>query len=107
MQTNADVDNVWVAALSNEQVDDSMPTNPSEEERDNYGNDADVVMTIARSDVNGLIAEKGDFTYAERTQAKFVTQIEEIVADMLQLGNHDTSSGIKSASARFLDTIVM
>lgn len=46
----------------NEQNDNTMDTTQSKKELASYGNDADVIMTIAGSETKVLIAEKADRT---------------------------------------------
>lgn len=84
-----------------------MHSTPSRNKFENYGNDAAVMMTIARSKVNGLISDFVDRVYSERTQAEVQTQIEEALVDMLPLGNNAVSTGLKTASVRFLETTII
>lgn len=46
------------------------------------------MMTIAKSELSGWIAEEEDCIYAEHTQAEAQTQIEKTLVEMLQLGNN-------------------
>lgn len=48
-----------------------------------------------------------DRNYAEQTQEKRQTEIEETLVKMLQLGNSSASNGMKTALARFLESIVI
>lgn len=82
IKTEADVERASVSALSDEQNDDPMHTKPSEQELANYGNDADVMMTSARCEIKGFIANEVDRFYVECTQAGVQTQIEESLVDM-------------------------
>lgn len=45
IETDADAERAWVAALSDEQIGDPMHTSFLKNVHANYGNDADVMMT--------------------------------------------------------------
>lgn len=70
IQTEADVERVSVAALSNEQIDDPMHSSPSEDEVENYDSDANFMLKIAKSRTKGLTASKSNCIYAKRIQAR-------------------------------------
>lgn len=53
-----------------------MHTTLSEDELESYENDAEVMATIARNKITGLIAEKPHQFYVERTQVNIQTQAE-------------------------------
>lgn len=95
-----------MAALSNEQIEDSMHATPSKDKLENYRNDTEVMMMIAKSKVKGFIAERFNRMYAERTQEKGQTQVEEALVAVFQLGKKATRDIIKTASAWFLQPIV-
>lgn len=84
-----------------------MHTSPSGDERGKFCSDADMMMTISKGKMKDLKADEADHIYAERTQVKFLIQIEETPIDVLQLGNNTASNGIESASSRFLKTILI
>lgn len=69
-KTDADVERAWDAGLSVEQVCNPVVTKPSKKELEIYGIDADFMMTIASSEIKGLIAGEADRVYADRSQAK-------------------------------------
>lgn len=56
-ETNAHVERLWVAALSNEHIGSLMHATPSDDERVVYGKDASTIMTISKSEIEGLISE--------------------------------------------------
>lgn len=55
--TDADVEQAWVAALSDEHMNDLMQTTPSKNECVDYGSDGNIIMKIAGSEIKGLFAE--------------------------------------------------
>lgn len=59
-----------VAALSNEQIANQMRTTPSKTEFENFENNTDVMMTIVRHEIKGLIAQEVERVRAKRTQAE-------------------------------------
>lgn len=65
------------------------------------------MMTIAKSRIMALLSEEVDCIYAERTQAKFLSQIKKTVVKMPQRGNDAASNAIKTASARLLEKNVI
>lgn len=67
IKNNADVDRALGTALSDEQCEDAMHMTSSEDERANYGSDADIMMAIVKSEIKGLNAEEANLFYAERT----------------------------------------
>lgn len=69
IETDAEVERAWVTALLDDHIDDQMHTATLKDERANYGSDANVMETIARSEINDMIVEKVYSIYAERTQA--------------------------------------
>lgn len=89
IEPNADVERARVALYS-ENDDDLIHTTPSEDEFKNYGSNADVMVTLARSNIKRLIAEKVDRNYPKRTQAEVRNQIEETLVDMHQLESSAT-----------------
>lgn len=64
-----------VSALSDDQTDDQMHTTSWKTKFGNYGNKADVMVTIAKSMIKGLIVVEADRVHAKRTQSKVQTQI--------------------------------
>lgn len=66
IETNADVERAWIAALSREQVSNPMHTTPPEDDCASYGNDTDVMATIAKSEIRELVAVWVGRIYAER-----------------------------------------
>lgn len=60
IKIDADVELCWVSALSDEQFDHVTHTTPSENELESYRNEDQFMMTIVRSKIKGLIAEKLD-----------------------------------------------
>lgn len=52
-----------------------MHRKPSENKFENYENDAEVMMNIARSEIKSLITENVDLIYAERTETETQSQI--------------------------------
>lgn len=65
------------------------------------------MMKIAKSKINGFIAEDAVCIYEERVQAKVQNQFEKALIDMLQFGISSASNEMTTASARFLETMVM
>lgn len=65
METDADVKRARVTAFSDEQVDDPVHTTLSENGRANYGDDAEIMMIIAKSKIEGVLAEEAGKTYAK------------------------------------------
>lgn len=53
-----------------------------------------------------LLAQEVDRIQAERSQAEVQTVIEEVLAQMLQLGVSEATNGIKIVSVRFLETVL-
>lgn len=49
------------------------------------------MMTIAKSEISGLIPEEPDRIYADLTQAEVQNQVEQILVAMLQLSNNAAS----------------
>lgn len=80
VKTEADVERAWFAALLDEQIENPRHITLSVEELASYGNDADVMMTIARREIKRFIAAEAEQIYAERTQADAQTQIKEILS---------------------------
>lgn len=70
-----------------------MHTTPLKNELENYGKDVGVLMKIDRSESRELIAKEADCAYAERTQTKVQTQIEESYVEKKQIGNSAASNG--------------
>lgn len=107
IETEAEVEHACVAALSDEQIDDPVHKKPLEDDWTNYSNDSEVMVKIARSKITDLIAEEVDRIYVKSTQADVQDQIEETLVVMLQLGNIAASNRIETASALFLNTIII
>lgn len=63
--TEADVERVSDTALSDERVDEPMNTTPSEKKFRTYGNDADVMMRIGETGVEGLVVQEVDRMHEE------------------------------------------
>lgn len=85
-----------------------MHTTPLEDDRANYGNDIDDMVTSWYKQNQGYACgAQVDRIYAERTQAKVSVQIEKTPVDILQLGNKAASNGIKTTSARFLELMMI
>lgn len=76
IKTGAAVERDWVAALSDEQVDEPAHSTSSEEEFENDGMDAYVMMTDDRSEIKGLMVVEANCNHAERAQVQTKTQIE-------------------------------
>lgn len=74
VETGADIDRAWVAAVSEGQRNDSMHTTPSKFRVQNYGIDGHVTILIAWSDFKRLMLDKADGLCAERNQAAFQAQ---------------------------------
>lgn len=96
-----------IASLSIEHTNDPIHTKPLKNDHESNGDDTDVMLTIARTEIRDLIAEKVDLIYEKRTQAEVQDQIEEALVDILQLGNHAPSRRAKTAFAQFLEMIMM
>lgn len=107
IKTDAEVEFAWVCALSDEQTNVPVHVTPSRNELENYGNDAEVMMDIARSEIKCSISEEADSIFTDRTQAESQTQIKNTLANMLQFGHSAFLNGIKTASALLLDTTVV
>lgn len=75
IETDAGVKDVWLAALLYELVVNSMHTTPSRDECASYCSDANEISTIAKRQINGLVAKQVDCTHAKSFQAKLRTQI--------------------------------
>lgn len=84
-----------------------MQQKSSDTKYENYGNDANIVMIIARSEIKDLIAEKVDSLYAERTWTEEKTQIEEALVDMLQLGKCAAAYRISTVSIRLQEKMII
>lgn len=67
-KSDVGVERARVAALSNEQIYDSMFLTPSEDMFEDYCSNAEVMMTMSRSKIKGLIGKKAGIVRAERTQ---------------------------------------
>lgn len=63
--------------------------------------------TITESKTKPLIAEEVDSHYVERTQAEGEVQIEDTLIDMLQFGQKISSNGVKTASTRFPESMMI
>lgn len=70
IETDAEIQRAWTVTVTDEQIDDSMHTTPLEDEQASFGSNADVMMTITRSESRGFIAGEVDRIYAGGTQAK-------------------------------------
>lgn len=55
IETDAELKRVWVSALSNELIDDPMDTAQLQDALANYGNDTNIMMTIAWCKIKGFI----------------------------------------------------
>lgn len=53
INTDAGVERAWVAALSDARTNNPMHMTPIKDELSTYGNDADVMMTIAICELKG------------------------------------------------------
>lgn len=88
-----------------------MLDNPSQNELETYGNDANDMMNTARRKLKGLISEEAACVFAEGAQAESKTQTvkayEKAQVDMLQLGKIAATNGVYPESACFLVTIVI
>lgn len=107
IETDSDFKRAWLTDLSDGQIDDPMHTTLSEDKRDNYGNNADVLMKIAKSEIKGLIAEKVNRIFVEGTQAEIQNQVAQTLVNMLQLGNNAASNGIRTGATRLIEKIVI
>lgn len=107
IETDPEFERASVAALSDENINNPMHSTPSENSLENYENDANVMETIAKTEIKEMVAEESNRNYAERTQAKVQTKIEKTLVDTIQLNNSAASNGTKTGSARFLEMIVM
>lgn len=74
--TNSDVARSWFAALFDEHMGNLTDTTPSEDELENYANDADDILRILRKQVKNMIAEVADLIYAGRIPAEIRSEIE-------------------------------
>lgn len=75
MQTDADVQRPRVATLLDEKIKVLMHTTPpTEQEHENYGSDADVMVTVAQIDIRSLIAEDVDCSYAQAVKRRSRTE---------------------------------
>lgn len=85
-----------------------MHTRPSEKEFANYGRDADVVMTIARSKITRLITGgTADRNFLEHDQAEDHNQNYKTLCHKPQLCESAASNGGKTESGGFLEAIVV
>lgn len=103
IRTDADKDPAWVAAKSDEQIEDLMHTPSSEDHRANHGNEADIMVTIAKCEIGELNADEADHIHAERTQVEVQFQLEEPLLDILQLGNNAASNWSEISSTWCLE----
>lgn len=106
-ETSADVERASLAAQSGEKINHLMHITPSENDFENYGNDADVVMNIARSEIKGLESEEADRVYAGRTPLEVRTQIEETLFNILYLDNSGALNVTRKWFVRLQGTIVL
>lgn len=88
IKTDVDTEREWVAALSDERINGSMHTTSLEDERAKYGNDADIMLTIVKCEINDLVAAGVDRINAERFLTEVQAQTVNSLADMLRLGNN-------------------
>lgn len=84
-----------------------MHTTPLEDERANYGGNADIILTIAKSEIKDLIAEKAARIYPESAQAEVQSQIEEALVNMLKPSSNAAMNEIKQTFARSLAAVVI
>lgn len=107
IETGADVERALIAALLDEHMEDLMKTIPSKNEHVSYICDGHVMMTVAIGEMKDLTVEEVDCIYTECTQAEVRNQKEKTLVDILQLGKSAAPNKIKTASARFQETIVI
>lgn len=70
IKTDAGVERVWVAAPSDEQMDEPMHTTPSGACCAKFGNDTDVIVKIVKRKMKYLITEEVESIYGKQTQAE-------------------------------------
>lgn len=106
IETNADVERGWTGALSDGKVETLMHNTSSVDKLENCGSNVDTISTIASNRIKSMEAEDVDCVYLERAQVEIRDQIEETLVAILHQGSMAASNRIKTASVRFLKTVV-
>lgn len=75
IEIEENVERVWSAAVQYEKSDDKVHAVLPEKQIETCGNNADVMMNIARSKVKGLIVVELNRIYAKRTQAEVQLEV--------------------------------
>lgn len=101
--TDADVELVCAAALSDEHIDHPMHTKPLKFDPKQYGKHASVMTTIAWRKMERLIAEE-DLFFSKCSEAVFGNEMDKTLVKMLRLRNSPALKEIEPASARLLET---
>lgn len=104
---NADVERVWAPAISNEQLNNVIHTSLLESEPENYGNKAEVMKKVDRKLIRGLIAEETFRLFAKRIEAGVQTHSREPSSTCHYSATMFPSNGVKMASARSLETVLI
>lgn len=106
-ETKRDVVCTGAVALSDVGIEDEMHITPAEDDCESNGKVLLVLKNIADFKIKSSIAEEGHRISTDYSHAKFEVPIQEILVDLPQLGESDTSHGIKTALDRFPETIVI
>lgn len=83
IETDDDVECIWVAAPLDEQINEPMCTIPSQDQCTSYGSYEVELMKICKSKIKGSIKEGASRIHEEHTKANVQTQMEETLVDML------------------------
>lgn len=82
-ENDANDESSWDAPLSDKQISDSINTKLSKHESENHENDDRLSMTIARGEIQGLVADEVNRIYMVSTQVQLRNEIGKTLVGML------------------------